>query len=380
MMNFLQHLNRHNDNASDSNTRPHKAMTLNQRRQAQTLRTVTMAICVGLTVFFGLETAVGLMRTKTAVIATHDIARGTLIESGDLNVLQIPDHKAFASGFTDANQAIGKIAQIDIKAGDMLIKPMARASPVPEPGQAVVSVRIASVADELIPGQSVTLVAVTSCENVQRSAESGYAPERRTPDDNAAGAAESDMRGMAEASHADITAMFTDAESTVSAQRIRRLPSAQTEQSKSSTPSGSPVRTALTVSSIQRIRPSQITRTASRAQIRHVTPTMQGVQNPKEAEEKDKNRKIETPQPLLASTNSPAPSESSATQGPERNELCTLAQTATVITVAHKSNDTGGMGGGEDKETVQFAMSPGEAAKVMAVQERIGIMATMKGR
>jgi hypothetical protein len=289
MLDFLQHLKHHARSTPSQSGRPRKTLTLDQRKRARSLRTMAIALCVGLAVFFTLQTVVRLVRTRTTVAAARDIARGALIENADLKVLEIPDHAAFASAFTGAEQVTGKIAQIDIKTGDMLTRPMARVSPVPKPGQTVVSVRISSVAKELLPGQSVSLMAVTSCANMAKSAENGYAaPNNAAPNDGFAGAA-----GFF---RTHLTNDTNNAEDGVDGQ---------------------------------------------------------------------------APQSSLT-TQDPSPP-----QDPKEGTLCTLAETATVMTGTAKEEDSAGA---EDKELTQFAMSPAEAAKVMAVQDHVGIMATVTGK
>jgi hypothetical protein len=288
MLDFLQHLKQHARSTPSQGGLPRKTLTLDQRKQARSLRTMAIALCVGLAVFFTLHTVVQLVRTRTTVAAARDIARGALIENADLKVLEIPDYAAFASAFTGAEQVTGKIAQIDIKTGDMLTQPMARALPVPKPGQTVVSVRISSVAKELLPGQSVSLMAVTSCANIAKSAENEYTtPNNTAPHDGSAGAA-----GF----RTHLTDDTDNAEDGVAEQ---------------------------------------------------------------------------APQSSLAMQDPSPP------QSPQEDTLCTLTETATVMAGTTKEEDSAGA---EDKELTQFAMSPAEAAKVMAVQDHIGIMATVTGK
>ncbi|WEV74357.1 SAF domain-containing protein [Bifidobacterium sp. ESL0798] len=143
-----------------------KQPTLRQRRTMRQTRTVLAALCVGLAVFFALQSISSSVATKTAVTATRAIKRGQTIRADDLKTVQIADSPALANVFGPDDDVQGLIAQVDIEIGSVISRPMARASPVIGHGLTTIDVKISGSANGLIPGDKVSLVGSAGCEAV----------------------------------------------------------------------------------------------------------------------------------------------------------------------------------------------------------------------
>ncbi|WEV59402.1 flagella basal body P-ring formation protein FlgA [Bifidobacterium sp. ESL0728] len=143
-----------------------KKPTLKQRRTMRQTRTVLAALCVGLAVFFALQSISSSIATKTAVTAVHTIKRGRTIRAEDLKTVQIADSPALANVFGSDSDVKGLVAQVDIEAGNVIARPMARASPVIGHGLTSIDVKLSGSTNVLIPGDKVSLVGSTGCGTV----------------------------------------------------------------------------------------------------------------------------------------------------------------------------------------------------------------------
>lgn len=126
-------------------------------------RTVLAALCVGLAVFFALQSISSSVATKTAVTATRAIKRGQTIRADDLKTVQIADSPALANVFGPDDDVQGLIAQVDIEIGSVISRPMARASPVIGHGLTTIDVKISGSSQTLIAGDKVSLVGSGGC-------------------------------------------------------------------------------------------------------------------------------------------------------------------------------------------------------------------------
>ncbi|MDF7665509.1 SAF domain-containing protein [Bifidobacterium sp. ESL0745] len=143
-----------------------KKPTLKQRRTLRQTRTILAALCVGLAVFFALQSISSSVATKSAVTATHAIKRGQTIHADDLRTVHIADSPALADVFAAENDVTGQIAQVDIESGSVVCRPMARASPVIKPGLTVIDVKVTGSGTALIPGDRVSLVGSAGCDTL----------------------------------------------------------------------------------------------------------------------------------------------------------------------------------------------------------------------
>ncbi|WEV72177.1 SAF domain-containing protein [Bifidobacterium sp. ESL0790] len=137
--------------------------TLEQRRRSRTIRSLAIALCAGIAVFLALQSMAGMVATKPVATAAHDIAKGSTIDEDDIEIVQVPESKALASALSSRSQATGTIAQVDIASGDILTRPMARASPVPAEGMTVIDVAVVSAGSSLFAGERVSLVTSGQC-------------------------------------------------------------------------------------------------------------------------------------------------------------------------------------------------------------------------
>lgn len=254
-----------------------KKPTLKQRRTMRQTRTVLAALCVGLAVFFALQSISNSVATKSAVAVTHAIKRGQTIHANDLRTVRIADSPALADVFAAEDDVTGQIAQVDIESGSIVCRPMARASPVIKPGLTVIDVKVTGSTATLIPGDQVALVGSAGCDTLANM-----------PAQNDSAYQQPSAASMS---------LFTANNAEKGSAKARRQ--SETDNSKVS----------------------------------------------------------------LYAKNASATSQSNG-------ETCVLAQQATVTGNAHR--DDGGI------TTTQLAMPPQDAARIMAVQERMPIMAAKR--
>ncbi|MDF7640412.1 SAF domain-containing protein [Bifidobacterium sp. ESL0784] len=261
-----------------------KKPTLRQRRTIRQTRTMLAALCVGLAVFFALQSISSSIATKTAVAATRAIKRGQTIHADDLKTVQIADSPALASVFSSDADVKGLIAQVNIETGSIIARPMARASPVIGHGLTAIDVKISGSTNGLIPGDKVSLVGSAGCEAVPN-----------LPAQN---------------------------------------PPANQHPKDDSTPRGSPDG--------------------------NDSENGEASKNQSDAPESDDKGNDDGNDDAARASN-----EAMAT--PSDGQTCTLVRLATVTGSPHR--DDGG------NVTTQLAMPPQDAARIMAVQERMPIMA-----
>ncbi|MDF7663416.1 SAF domain-containing protein [Bifidobacterium sp. ESL0763] len=137
--------------------------TLQQRRRTRTIRSLAMALCAGLAVFLALQAMAGMVASRPVATAARAIARGSTIRERDIEIVRMAQGPPLASAFSSPGQASGMVAQVDIAAGDILTRPMARASPVPAKGMTVIDVAVVSSGSSLLPGSRVSLVTSGVC-------------------------------------------------------------------------------------------------------------------------------------------------------------------------------------------------------------------------
>lgn len=135
--------------------------TLAGRRMSFRLRRLIAAVCAGLAMFAALQCVAMTVRTQPAVIATRAISRGNVIEADSLVVRNIARDPSLADTFRSLDDAIGKFARVDIAENSLILRSMARASPAVPQGHTIITVHLASSADELMVGDMVMLAGAT---------------------------------------------------------------------------------------------------------------------------------------------------------------------------------------------------------------------------
>lgn len=132
-----------------------------RRRRNARLHRLLAAVCAGLAMFAALQCVRLTISTQPVVIAAQPIAKGSVITVDSLALRDIPYDEALRSVAHDIDDAVGLIAQVDIAEGSIVTSAMARASPVVPKGYTAVEVRLASSADSLTIGDTVTLSSAT---------------------------------------------------------------------------------------------------------------------------------------------------------------------------------------------------------------------------
>lgn len=123
--------------------------------------------------FAALRCVVATVRTQPAVVATHAISRGDVIEADAIAVRDVAQDSSLTDSFRSVDDVIGRFARVDIVENSLVLRSMARASPPVPKGYTIITVRLASSADEMTVGDSVTLAGAAlddmSCDESQGS-------------------------------------------------------------------------------------------------------------------------------------------------------------------------------------------------------------------
>lgn len=111
--------------------------------------------------FAALQCVMTTVRTQPAVVATHTISKGNVIEEDAITVRDIAQDSALTDSFRSVDDVIGRFARVDIVENSLVLRSMARASPSVPKGYTIITVRLASSADEMTVGDTVTLAGTT---------------------------------------------------------------------------------------------------------------------------------------------------------------------------------------------------------------------------
>lgn len=160
--------------------------SLRWRRRMALARRLGAACCAGLAVYVGLDCVIAATDTVAVVVAESSIKRGERITADMVSLRTVATSSVLRSALRDTKAAVGRVAQVDIDAGQPLFAAFADAMPVVPEGYTVVEVRLASDATRMVMGDVVSLASAAGC-----SAGEGI------DDDDGIGLTESDMNAGA---------------------------------------------------------------------------------------------------------------------------------------------------------------------------------------
>ena len=150
MVTFFHDLSQRLQGTDGKHTNRAPSSAPHRRRNAQ-LHRLLASLCAGLAIFAALQCVRLTISTQSVVIAAKSIAKGGVISADSLALRDIPYDEALRSVAHD----------MDIAEGSIVTSAMARASPVVPKGYTAVEVRLASSADSLTIGDTVTLSSAT---------------------------------------------------------------------------------------------------------------------------------------------------------------------------------------------------------------------------
>ncbi len=136
---------------------------LRRRRAIAALRRVLIPVLAGLAVLFTLHSVASATATQEVLVAARPLRQGALIRTADVETRTVPAATAWQSAAQTPSEVNGRIAQIDIKPGQLLVGNMIRASPVVPKGFTVVEARLAGASFGIRLGDEVSLAASSSC-------------------------------------------------------------------------------------------------------------------------------------------------------------------------------------------------------------------------
>ena len=158
MVTFFHDLSQRLQGTDGKHTNRAPSSAPHRRRRNAQLHRLLASLCAGLAIFAALQCVRLTISTQSVVIAAKSIAKGGEISADSLALRDIPYDEALRSVAHDIDDAVGLIAQVDIAEGSIVTSAMARASPK---GYTAVEVRLASSADSLTIGDTVTLSSAT---------------------------------------------------------------------------------------------------------------------------------------------------------------------------------------------------------------------------
>ena len=172
MVTFFHDLSQRLQGTDGKHTNRAPSSAPHRRRRNAQLHRLLASLCAGLAIFAALQCVRLTISTQSVVIAAKSIAKGGVISADSLALRDIPYDEALRSVAHDIDEAlrsvahdiddaVGLIAQVDIAEGSIVTSAMARASPVVPKGYTAVEVRLASSADSLTIGDTVTLSSAT---------------------------------------------------------------------------------------------------------------------------------------------------------------------------------------------------------------------------
>ena len=166
MVTFFHDLSQRLQGTDGKHTNRAPSSAPHRRRRNAQLHRLLASLCAGLAIFAALQCVRLTISTQSVVIAAKSIAKGGVISADSLALRDIPYDEALRSVAHDIDDAVGLIAQVDIAEGSIVTSAMARASPVVPKGYTAVEVRLASSADSLTIGDTVTLSSEATPETV----------------------------------------------------------------------------------------------------------------------------------------------------------------------------------------------------------------------
>lgn len=131
------------------------------RRRRERLRRAVLSCCCGLTVWAALQCMLSLADRQTLVVARIDLTAGHALTDADLRLVRVPVTRVLDDTYTETRSVRGKVTRIPIAAGSPLLSGMVSAAPVPAADHTSLAIPLASLPDELIPGDEVRLVSTT---------------------------------------------------------------------------------------------------------------------------------------------------------------------------------------------------------------------------
>lgn len=154
--------------------------TLRWRRRWHTLRrsagAVVAACCMAL-LYGGMMNATA---TASVPLASRHIARGTRLEESDFRISIVTAGEALRSGIAQENAIPGRIAQVDIAEGTILLDSLLRDEPQVPEGFTTMDIKPSNTSDSIVPGDTVRITASAGCtgnDTADTSAGSGVGDE-----------------------------------------------------------------------------------------------------------------------------------------------------------------------------------------------------------
>ncbi|MBT1173707.1 SAF domain-containing protein [Bifidobacterium sp. MA2] len=137
--------------------------TLSGRRIRARLVRLAAALIAGLAVFVTLSSIGAMTATTSVVVASRDIARGSVIRRRDVTMVEVPASAATETALTAIDDVVGSVAQIDIGEHQPMYPSLTRDAPVIPPGRSALELKVSNDVSDLLPGDVISLVSAVGC-------------------------------------------------------------------------------------------------------------------------------------------------------------------------------------------------------------------------
>lgn len=133
------------------------------RRLARAARRMLAAGCAALAVLCALLGAGADARMRPVLVAQRAVARGEHVGADAVIVTDLHDHAALDGALRSTGELDGALAQVDIRAGDILMASMVGPAPTVPAGHTVVDLRLGERQEPFPVGTRIELASVVGC-------------------------------------------------------------------------------------------------------------------------------------------------------------------------------------------------------------------------
>lgn len=148
-------------------------MSLQTRRLLWQLRHMLLALSVGVALFCTLQCVALATATRQAVVAARDLDAGLVIATGDVEMVEMPDHDALRHALGSPDDAVGLVTQTRIEKGDILLTTDVGELPQVPEHHTVIDVRLGLGQHSFPIGTVVELRSTQACADDARASPEG---------------------------------------------------------------------------------------------------------------------------------------------------------------------------------------------------------------
>lgn len=172
MMAFLIRFARRFPPSSETEGKRH-GVSLQTRRLLWQLRHMLLALSIGVALFCALQCVALATATRHAVVAARDLDAGLVIATGDVEMVEMPDHDALRHALGCPDDAVGLVTQTRVEKGDILLTTDVSELPQVPEHHTVIDVRLGLGQHSFPIGTVVELRSAQACTGDARASPEG---------------------------------------------------------------------------------------------------------------------------------------------------------------------------------------------------------------